>query len=330
MDAQFTGMTDVARPSVGKSLSISRVSLAVWIVILAFAVTAFVGLYAAGLTVHWASGATILPIIPVCAGLAWYYRARRPDLWISSSCDAVAQLVLILILSALCSYAAIALAMPLQDARLLAADRWLGLDWLAYNAMFNDRLWLAILSRVAYYTLLPQLGAIIVVFIATKRLERLPLFLLALALSLVLTVSIAAIAPAVGCYVHLQIGLQDFPNLAPTMTFLPQLEDLRAGAMHVIHFNDFQGLMTFPSFHACGAILAIWAFWCVPYLRWGAIALNIMMLASTPVDGTHYFVDVLAGIIVAVASIAVAQKLAASLSRAGDGISAPAQAGMSV
>jgi hypothetical protein len=258
MDAQFTGMTDVARPSVGKSLAVSRVSLAVWIVILAFAVTAFVGLYAAGLTVDWASGATILPIVPVCAGLAWYYRARRPDLWISSSCDAVAQLILILILSALCTYAAAAVGMPLRDSEFFAIDQWLGFDWLSYNDFHNARPWLATASAIAYSSILPQADFTLAVLAATRRFARLNVFLLALELSLAITIAISAVIPAVGCYAFFGVTAADFPNLSPQIDFVPQMVAIRSSAFHVIRFDDFQGLIMFPSFHACAAITAIW------------------------------------------------------------------------
>ena len=50
-------------------------------------------------------------------------------------------------------------------------------------------------------------------------------------------------------------------------------------------------------------MLYIWAAWRTPWLKWIALAVNIAMLFATPVHGAHYFVDVFAGITVAVAVI---------------------------
>jgi membrane-associated phospholipid phosphatase len=41
-------------------------------------------------------------------------------------------------------------------------------------------------------------------------------------------------------------------------------------------------------------------------LRYGAILLNLFMIATTPIQGAHYFIDLVGGTIVAVAAIYVA------------------------
>ena len=67
------------------------------------------------------------------------------------------------------------------------------------------------------------------------------------------------------------------------------------------------GIVTFPSFHACSAVLYAWAFWPVWWMRPIALLANVAMLASTPVDGGHYFIDLLAGIAVAIFAIFAAR-----------------------
>jgi membrane-associated phospholipid phosphatase len=51
----------------------------------------------------------------------------------------------------------------------------------------------------------------------------------------------------------------------------------------------------------------------VPVLRWLGAGVNSLMLAATPIDGSHYFVDVLAGIGIAALSLAAARALVARL-----------------
>jgi hypothetical protein len=63
------------------------------------------GYIAAGLSVDLWSGHYFLPLIPLCAGLAWFYRKLRPDPWIEAGAETVAQVMLILVLGTLLSYA---------------------------------------------------------------------------------------------------------------------------------------------------------------------------------------------------------------------------------
>ena len=51
------------------------------------------------------------------------------------------------------------------------------------------------------------------------------------------------------------------------------------------------------------------AAWPVPIARWVAVAINSLMLVATPIDGSHYFVDILAGIGIAAFSFAAALAL---------------------
>ena len=60
----------------------------------------------------------------------------------------------------------------------------------------------------------------------------------------------------------------------------------------------------FPSFHMALAILFTWGFWRIPVARWIALALNVAMAAATPLSGGHYFVDLIAGAVVALVCIA--------------------------
>ena len=48
------------------------------------------------------------------------------------------------------------------------------------------------------------------------------------------------------------------------------------------------GIITFPSFHASAAILLAWGFWGVRFVRWPALALNLVMTVSCPFVGAHY------------------------------------------
>jgi hypothetical protein len=44
-------------------------------------------------------------------------------------------------------------------------------------------------------------------------------------------------------------------------------------------------------------------------VRWIGVVLDTLMLVATPIEGSHYFVDVFAGIAIAVGSLVVARAI---------------------
>jgi membrane-associated phospholipid phosphatase len=92
--------------------------------------------------------------------------------------------------------------------------------------------------------------------------------------------------------------------------YLVQLHDLplvRGGSLRVLDIMKLGGIITFPSFHAAAAVLFLWALWSVWWMRPLALIANVGMLLATPMGGGHYFVDVFAGMGVAVLAIAAAR-----------------------
>lgn len=88
------------------------------------------------------------------------------------------------------------------------------------------------------------------------------------------------------------------------MRLLPVYDGLRDGTLTILDWSHIDGLVTFPSFHTTAAILLAWSMRNVPIARWVFLVLNILMIVATPTHGGHYLIDVLAGAVLAVASIA--------------------------
>jgi membrane-associated phospholipid phosphatase len=74
-----------------------------------------------------------------------------------------------------------------------------------------------------------------------------------------------------------------------------------------------EGIITFPSLHAALAIIMIVAFWPVPVARWIGAVINSLMLAATPINGSHYFIDIVAGVAIAILCLIAARALAIRL-----------------
>ena len=121
--------------------------------------------------------------------------------------------------------------------------------------------------------------------------------------------------PAVSSYVHLGLTPADLRNVDvyPGYSQLADFNALRNGTMTALRLDQMQGIIAFPSYHAGLSTVMLWGFWIgrVAWLRWPGMLLAMLTIVATPVDGGHYFVDVFAGLAIAVASIAFAARAVA-------------------
>jgi hypothetical protein len=195
---------------------------------------------------------------------------------------------------------------PLADAGLEAADRMLGFDWAALLRLHDSHPYIDLVLRGAYKMIFGQITIIIVALAFTKQADRLYHFLVAANIALVATCVIAVFFPALGPYEFLHITKADHPHidLITSDKMTGPILWLRAGALTFPTPEFTVGLISFPSFHSTTAVIYMWATWRTPYLRWAGLTLNTLMLIATPIHGSHYLVDVFAGIAVAVAALA--------------------------
>jgi len=284
----------------------------IWMLIAAMAVAAAAVIWAAGLSITWQAFSTVAVAIAAimgCAAVTSFYRFFRPDPVIVYATELITQIFLIVFLGELLAYGAAVSGLPYRDAELLAADRWLGFDLHWYLGFVDSRPWLARLGLIAYGTMLWQAPIVFVVLSLALRFEQLQGFALSLIVSLVITITIFTLFPALGWYGYLHIDPAAFPHLSFFATFIPHLEDLRSGALRAIPIDDIRGIISFPSYHAAAAVLAVCALWPIRFIRGPLLLLNVLMIASTPIEGTHYFIDIVAGFAVGVSSVLVAVRI---------------------
>jgi len=283
-----------------------------WALILATAALLAAGLAATGLTLaHIAQAWPMALPIPVCLAVTLVYRHLRPVPRIADFAEDACQMIVIIGLMAILDYvAAVAgTGFAYRDSWLAAADATIGLDWPSYIAFVDARPWLAALLAVAYVFINPMFLLVLGALTLTGRRARMQHFLLALWLSLALTLAVFVLMPALGGYAHFAIAGDSLAHLHPlylTAGIAPALDALRTTGPLTIPLDELKGLADFPSFHTAGALLFIWALWPLPRLRWAALAANLLTLAATPVEGAHYFADMLAGTLVAVIAITLA------------------------
>ncbi len=279
----------------------------IWLLIAAMAAAVAISFLLLGLSIDLRSNPALIASCIGYAGFCYIYTKIRRDERIASAAITAGQLFLVLFIGLLLTYAATATAMPYRDAELYALDQWLGLDRKTYLAFIAHHALLQQILDAAYLSIQPQTVLVPFVLIMAGQLPRLQSFIVAFGVALIVTAITASFIPAVSAFIHVDLGPQGYAALpAGHYTHVPTLEALRSGAMHAIPLNNLEGLITFPSFHTANGILFAWAFWKVPYVRWAGIAVNALLILSTPTAGAHYFVDVAAGAVVALLSIAMA------------------------
>lgn len=251
---------------------------------------------------------------------AWTYTRWRPDARIAAAFEAVALVTALLTVGGTLSYLIAGLDRPLIDSTLASLDDALGLGWRAYFDFVVSRPVLDLVLEVAYQAFLPMMVVVVITLSACRQLSRLATFSMALTLALFATAILSGLFPARNTYLFYGLGPVDHAGvrLVATTDHIADLLALRDGSMRLIDMTSMKGIVTFPSFHTVLACIAIWALWSVPYVRWASLALNGTMIVATPVQGSHYFIDVIAGGVVAILSVAAASGAAARLGRRGD------------
>ncbi|MGU3541078.1 phosphatase PAP2 family protein [Methylobacterium sp. A54F] len=209
------------------------------------------------------------------------------------------------------------LALPLADPSLARIEAALGFDWVGYLGWLEDHPHLGWILALAYHSSGPQIGVVVIALSATRRFARLWAYLQLFAVLLTVVVAIAALVPAVGPYAYYRPGALPPEGIETVgaLWHLDALARLRNGTMPVIALSEMRGLVTFPSFHVCLAIITAWALAPIPLLGPVAIALNLTVAIATLSAGGHYLPDLIAGALLALGALASRWRNAPSLER---------------
>ena len=278
------------------------------------------GLAVTGLMIDGTSIVLLAAPVAVCGAIAFAYRGRADAPHIAIAAEAIAVLTATLAIGEVLTYPAALSGLPTIERQLYHSDLACGFDWLAYAHLVDRFPWLCTIAGLAYDSFNVQFIAIVALLVACRRIERLQVFLLATSVALSITCVIFAFYPAMSAFGYIVRSPGTLPNLYPSpenihvRTLLrldAALLHLRNGSLRHIAAADLVGLVTFPSFHTCAAFLFIWSSWDVRRLRIVVVALNLTMLAATPLYGGHYFADIIAGLVLTTFSIAASGRVLA-------------------
>jgi hypothetical protein len=276
-----------------------------WAFIGAVGLISATGLWALGVTVVWASLWPLFerPALFLVFAVAYSMIGRRISClalpmgvasdFLRSGLQVMAMMLAFLPLS----YLAAAPDFPLLDIELARLDALLfGFEWDAAARWVAGHPALDHVLQAAYFSSAPQAAAILLIGSIARPADRNGEFFWSFGIGLILTCAVFIFTPALGK--GGQVG-----------GYMEPLTTIRSGMWGVLDYSRAEGIITFPSFHATLAILFVNA---VRRNRWALLVfvpLNALLIAATPTIGGHYLVDVPAGAIVAIASIAVTRAL---------------------
>lgn len=200
--------------------------------------------------------------------------------------------------------------LPYVDSGLAAADRFFGIDWLAYWEWVHDHPALHQPLSVAYTKLEIATLVIVVAFCLIGRVDKARHLVEAFIVCAVISLFFGMIWPARGPVETLIGDASGYGNFSypPGVYHLAALDYLRqTAAPVVIGDTALVGLVTFPSLHTATGILMVGAA-AGTFLVWPALAYAALMIAATPVWGGHYFVDLMGGTVMALLVLAAVRR----------------------
>lgn len=203
------------------------------------------------------------------------------------------------------------IALPFQDPVLAQIDRlvWPLFTWREMFDLLRRHDEVVLLMSRVYSAILWQPFALVLILASLGREIACWRFVHAWFVSLTACLVVFPFVTALTPYIHYGIVSADIPSLdidtgwkAATL-----LADIRSGAARTLLPPHMTGLISVPSFHAAAAVLLLfWGYRPIPFLNVPFMLLNVAMAATAPLIGAHYFIDIAAGIGVALLSIRIA------------------------
>ncbi len=182
------------------------------------------------------------------------------------------------------------------DDGLAKLDAILGFNWLAYAEWVAGRPLVVKAFQLSYTALTLVAIAVFAILFAARRIDRAREFVRLVFWSGLVTTVIGLFIPAKAAMDRFAASdLQAIFGPDAGVYPIPYLNVLRSNVPHVLNLDELPGLVAMPSLHtACGLLIA-YSYRKIWLLQPLSIMYAVVMIASTPIMGGHYFVDLIGG-----------------------------------
>ncbi len=290
-----------------------------WLSVLLAASAAIVALmmFRTGLFVapgSWGFAAALVAIAMLIALRVWVNQpATTGETQLRDFAEDLLAFMAISLLGVLASYSDAAATTGFSDPVLSRMDAVLHFNWLFWYRQVADHRSLQVLGTAAYAAIYVSPILLLGFFAMARQRARSRQFLVTFWLGVVITLALFPLFPAEGPLAYLWHG--PIPYMPTSALYQEQLiPALRLHQVTDIDLGALRGLVCAPSFHTVSAVIYIAAAWPVARMRWLILAINLAMLLATPIEGTHYLSDMIAGLVVAliaIGAVAAAQSIVA-------------------
>lgn len=219
--------------------------------------------------------------------------------------------------------AALPLDVPLVDDRLTAIDTALfGVDTMTVTTAVSRNPAIAAVLGTVYFLSAALVVPVVLLLARQRRYERVAETAFVFAVTVLICSIVSIATPAIGTFAHLGIDAAVLNRLpaGAGIYHLEQFIGFRSGTRTVVDWTELTGVITFPSFHVCFALIPVWATRDSPRLATLSAGLAIMTLVSAIPIGGHYMIDLIGGGIVTAVGIATAGWLRRSPAEASRGV----------
>jgi membrane-associated phospholipid phosphatase len=244
------------------------------------------------------SGRSIAPAVALLAILRVYCRSRSELRLRRLFLPLAGALFIILAFTALRVLDHLTMSIPFHyvDDGLAKLDAILGFDWLGYAEWVAGRPLVVKAFQLAYTGLTLVALAVFIILFAVRRIDRAKEFV-----RLIFWSGLAA--TIIGMFFPAKAAMDRFASLDLRAIFgpdagvyhLPYFNVLRSNEPYVLNLQGLPGLVSMPSFHTACALLIMYSCRQIWVLQPLSILYAVVMIASTPIIGGHYFVDIIAG-----------------------------------
>jgi membrane-associated phospholipid phosphatase len=258
----------------------------------------------------------MLQFVAFMSGAYFYERARK-DPCVSSLLFGLGFVSAAAASLNIINYFGLTVTGPRIDDFLAAMDWAIGVDWPALMRFAAGHPWFNTVLLIVYRLSVWQIIALLVLLGWKDRSGTIEQLCFALIVSGLCTVGIWILYPSFGAITvyGLPKTIADRLPLSLNLDYARALLHLQTHGPGFISPTTIKGLVGFPSFHTAQAVVAAWYARKLGILFYPFLLFNILVVASTPIQGGHHVVDVIGGFAVSAFAIWLTRAVTGRLMR---------------